>query len=292
MKLAIVGFGLIGSSLARAAKRVFGNEAEIIAVDSNADALTCAVDLHLCDHALSNLSDLPQDCDWIILAAPVTVNLRLLGDIMPRVGPNTRLSDVGSTKTALVDALNQTYPDFDRFIPAHPMAGREVSGPEHGRVDLFDDKLVILTPPLAATEPHIKAAEDFYTQMGARTQRMNDATEHDRLMGYASHLPHLLAFAFVNLAAEGNNGQTDYQDLTGGGYRDFTRIAASDPLMWRDIFFDNKDNILAQLDGFSAILERYRKSISSGDSEAVIKLMHSARDERQRLQQIIKGQTS
>lgn len=292
MKLAIVGFGLIGSSLARAAQRAYGDDVEILAVDADQDARKCAIDLKLCDHVFSTITDLPKDCDWIILAAPVTVNLGLLSEIIPNAGPNTRITDVGSTKTAIVEALNQSYPDFKRFIPAHPMAGREVSGPESGLADLFDDKLVILTPPHAATEPHIKAAEDFYIQMGARIKRMSDAAEHDRLMGYASHLPHLLAFAFVNLAANGNNGQTDYQDLTGGGYRDFTRIAASDPVMWRDIFFDNKDNILTQLDGLAAILDSYRASITSEDSEAIINLMSRAQDERKRLQKIIKGQSS
>ena len=290
MKLAIVGFGLIGSSLARAAQNAYGESLTVIAVDQSQDVLTYAQSTRLCQQGLNSISDLPKDCDWIILAAPVATNLDLLGELIAHVGPQTILSDAGSTKAAIVAALNEHHPDFDRFIPAHPMAGREVSGPEHGLADLFENKLLILTPAQATSESCIQAAEDFYQKLGMRTLRIEDAKEHDRLMGYASHLPHLLAFAFVNLAAQGNNGSTDYQDLTGGGYRDFTRIAGSDPIMWRDIFLSNKDNIVAQLDTFSSILSTYREAIISGDDDRLVTLMSAAQTERLRLNKVLKGQ--
>lgn len=289
MKLAIVGFGLIGSSIARAAQQAY-DAVNITAIDANEAALKYAIDTGLCDKASSNITGIPKDCDWIILAAPVAVNLALLDELIAHIGPNTRLTDVGSTKAAIVNALNKSHPKFDRFIPAHPMAGRESSGPENGLADLFEDKLVILTPTAAHKNVHIDAAETFYRTLGGRTLRMPDAAEHDRLMGYASHLPHLLAFAFVNLAARGNNGEMDYQDLTGGGYRDFTRIAASDPIMWRDIFIGNKDNIIAQLDGLTEIIQTYRDNISSDNGHALTTLIGEARDERKRLQQHLKGQ--
>ena len=243
MKLVIIGFGLLGSSIARAAKRA-DNTVHITAIDRSDHALKTARDLNLADETASDIEVISPDSDWIILAAPVAVNLALLGRIITLAGPQTRLTDVGSTKARLTEKLDRDHSDFDRFIPAHPMAGREVSGPEHGLETLLDDKLVILTPPKAAKAEHIKAASNFYASLGARLLVLDNAEEHDRLMGYASHLPHLLAFAFVNLTARRNNGAIDYQDLTGGGYRDFTRIAASDPVMWHDIFTENKENIL------------------------------------------------
>ena len=290
MKLAIVGFGLIGSSLARAAQRAYGASLNITAIDPSQDVLTYAQETGLCHQSSTSVADIPKDCDWVILAAPVATSLAVLDAVIAAVGPTTMLSDVGSTKGAIVDALNHRHPTFERFIPAHPMAGREVSGPEHGLATLFDNKLVILTPARATRESVTKAAESVYQKLGARTLRIEDAAEHDRLMGYASHLPHLLAFAFVNLAARGNNGATDYQDLTGGGYRDFTRIAASDPTMWRDIFLGNKDNIVAQLDGFSSILATYREAILSDNDDSLTALMREAQSERLRLNKIIKGQ--
>lgn len=289
MKLVIIGFGLLGSSIARAAKRA-DKAVHITAIDPSKAVLDTARRLNLADEIAADIDAITPDCDWIILAAPVAVNLAILGRVIAAAGPQTRLTDVGSTKARLTDLLEHDHAAFDRFIPAHPMAGREVSGPEHGLAELFDDKLVILTPPKAAGAAHIKAAAELYQSLGARILILDNAQDHDRLMGYASHLPHLLAFAFVNLAARGNNGSVDYQDLTGGGYRDFTRIAASDPVMWHDIFTENQANILAQLDSFELILKDYRKAIETGQSSALKALMTEARDERLRLQPHLRKQ--
>lgn len=288
MKLIIAGFGLMGSSVARAALRAF-DHAVIYAVDPNDAVRAKAKALGLCKDAFADISEAPKDCDWIILAAPVSANLSMIGAAIEHASETTCITDLGSTKADIVSALNTHHAGFERFIPAHPMAGRELSGPENGQADLFDHKQVILTPPKAATPAHINAAENFFEQLGARTLIMDDASEHDRLMGYASHLPHLLAFAFVNLAARGNNGARDYQDLTGAGYRDFTRIAASDPTMWQDIFIGNKDNILEQLDVFSDIIDTYRQAIITDDRTKLEALIGEAGDERKRLRDIIKG---
>jgi len=279
----------MGSSVARAALRAF-KDAAIYAVDPNEAVRAKAKTLGLCKDAFADISKTPKDCDWIILAAPVSANLSMVDGAINHASAQTRITDLGSTKADIVSALDTHHTEFDRFIPSHPMAGREVSGPEHGQDDLFDNKQVILTPPKAATREHICAAQTLFEQLGARTLIIDDASEHDRLMGYASHLPHLLAFAFVNLAARGNNGARDYQDLTGAGYRDFTRIAASDPVMWQDIFFSNKDNILEQLDTFSDIIDTYRHAITAGDRAALEALIGDAGNERKRLRQIIKGQ--
>jgi len=246
MKLIIAGFGLMGSSVARAALRAF-KDAAIYAVDPNEAVRAKAKTLGLCKDAFADISKTPKDCDWIILAAPVSANLSMVDGAINHASAQTRITDLGSTKADIVSALDTHHSEFDRFIPSHPMAGREVSGPEHGQDDLFDNKQVIL-------------------------------------------IPHLLAFAFVNLAARGNNGARDYQDLTGAGYRDFTRIAASDPIMWQDIFFSNKDNILEQLDTFSDIIDTYRHAITAGDRAALEALIGDAGNERKRLRQIIKGQ--
>lgn len=293
MKLVIIGFGLLGSSIARAAKRAAIQQNSLVhitAIDPSSAVLSAAQTLGLADEVTADIGHISPDSDWIILCAPVAVNLDILGRVIARAGANTRLTDVGSTKGRLTALLESDHADFDRFIPAHPMAGREVSGPEHGLETLLDDKLVILTPPKTAHAQHVQAATDFYKTLGARILVLENAEDHDRLMGYASHLPHLLAFAFVNLAAQGNNGEVDYQDLTGGGYRDFTRIAASDPIMWNDIFTENKHNILAQLDSFESILKAYRHAIEDGHSNALKALMSEAQSERLRLQPNLRGQ--
>ncbi len=293
MRLVITGFGLLGGSIARAAKRAAaqqGSPLHITAIDPSRHVLKTAQDLGLADEYAANIEAIPPDSDWIILAAPVAVNQQILSQVIARAGARTRLTDVGSTKAHLTAKLEHDYPKFTRFIPAHPMAGREVSGPENSAETLFDDKLVILTPPKTANKDDIDAAARLYTSLGARILIMDDAQEHDRLMGYVSHLPHLLAFAFVNLAASRQNGDVDYQDLTGGGYRDFTRIAASDPVMWHDIFTENKDNILAQLDEFEHILKDYRRAIETGQSSALKAFINEARGERLRLHPGSKGQ--
>jgi len=289
MKLAIIGFGLLGSSIARAAKRA-NPAVHITAIDPSERVLDIARRLKLADETIADIDAISPQFDWIILAAPVATNLAILDRVITVAGPQTRITDIGSTKAKLTSRLRRDYPNFDRFIPAHPMAGREVSGPEHGLETLFDNKLIILTPPETAGAEHIRAASDFYKTLGARILILNDADEHDRLMSCVSHLPHLLAFAFVNLAANGHNGSVDYLNLTGGGYRDFTRIAASDPVMWHDIFNENKDNILAQLDRFELILKDYRKAIETGQSSALKALITEARDERMRLHPHLKRQ--
>jgi len=289
VKLVIIGFGLLGSSIARAARRA-NPAVHITAIDPSDKVLGTVRRLKLADETATDMKAISPQSDWIILAAPVATNLAILDRVIAAAGPQTRITDVGSTKAKLTALLSQDHPNFDRFIPAHPMAGREVSGPEHGLETLFDDKLVILTPPKTAHADYIKAASDFYKTLGAQIIILENAEEHDRLMGSVSHLPHLLAFAFVNLAARGDNGTVDYQELTGGGYRDFTRIAASDPLMWHDIFTENKDNVLAQLDHFELILKDYRTAIETGQSSALKALITQARDERLRLQPQLKRQ--
>lgn len=288
MKLAVIGFGLMGSSVARAARRAWAANIDILAVDPNADVRAKAEHLGLCNSAFSDISALPEDCDWIVLAAPVSANLSLINAAINKAGDKGCITDLGSTKAEIVNQLETHHKGFKRFIPAHPMAGRESSGPENGHQDLFDDKLFILTPPKTSAAIHINAAKAFYEKLGARTLLMQDASEHDRLMGYVSHLPHLLAFAFVNLAASGNNGAHDYQDLTGAGYRDFTRIAASDPTMWQDIFLMNKENMLEQIEAFSDMLDMYRQAIISGDKSKLTQLISAARDERKQLENIIR----
>lgn len=255
MKLSIVGFGLLGSSIARAQRRIDPGGA-IQCVDPSERVRAVARERGLADAADASTEALWPDADIVLLAAPVRAIEEALPDIVARVGPGAVVTDVGSVKAPILAAAERAAPAFDRFVPAHPLAGGHASGPEAGAGDLLDGKRVILTPGAAARADAVARTRDFFARLGARVSVM-DASAHDQLLGYTSHLPRLVAFATM-LGAERLSADLgdDVRDAVAQGFRDFTRIAASDPTMWTDIFGTNAEAVRASARRLTAEIER------------------------------------
>ncbi len=261
MKLTVVGAGMIGCSFALAARRVQLFD-EILAIEPHEDSASRALSLGYVDRLVETPEPGP-----VLLACPgqfVAGWLERLGD---RDAP---VFDVASIKGALLDELERVPA---HFVPCHPIAGRERSGPEAASGTLFKEQKVILTPLATTQAEHVDAVEGWWQAVGARVERM-DPTEHDRVYARTSHLPHLLAFAYLLGIESGDLAHT------GGGFRDFSRIGASDPVMWSGVFERNAKALLEALETFQGDLERFAEALRSGDVAASAALISAARARR------------
>lgn len=238
MRLSIIGFGLLGSSLARAARRA-DPATQIQCVDRAGSVCDVARDLGLADAADHALSAIWPDADIVVMAAPVRAIIAMTPDVIDAAPRLAALTDLGSVKAPILGAAEAARPDYRRFTPAHPLAGDHLAGPEHGRATMFDGRRVILTPNAEVDPDAAARIRALFESVGARVSVM-EAAEHDRAMGYVSHMPHLIAFAAMLGAAQLSDimGE-DALAYAAGGYRDFSRIAGSDPTMWADIFATN-----------------------------------------------------
>ncbi|MEM7767994.1 MAG: prephenate/arogenate dehydrogenase family protein [Pseudomonadota bacterium] len=279
-RLAILGIGLIGSSIARAAAET--GAAETIALwDRDADVRAEATELGLGQVAASG-QEAVRGADCVILCVPVGALGEVTGAVASALAPGAILTDVGSVKTAAAAAMAAAAPDGVFVIPGHPIAGTEASGPAAGFATLFTGAWHILTPPpdsadTAGSAEALAALSGFWTRLGARVETM-DAERHDRVLAITSHLPHLIAFNIVATAYDME--RVDEQDVvkySAGGFRDFTRIAASDPTMWRDVFLANKDAVLETLGRFSEDLAALQRAIRWGDGDALFQEFTRAR---------------
>jgi cyclohexadieny/prephenate dehydrogenase len=243
--IAIIGIGLIGSSIAHAVRETMPT-ARITGYDADAAVRARVIELGFCDDVSDSAGAAVTDADLVILCVPVGVMAEVAADIAADLPDDAIISDVGSSKESVLAALAKALPDA-RIIPAHPVAGTENSGPDAGFATLFQDRWCILTPPSDAAEGDIERVKAFWERLGANVEIM-DAKHHDLVLAVTSHLPHLIAYTIVGTAS-------DLEDVTrgevikysAGGFRDFTRIAASDPTMWRDVFLSNKDADLSAL---------------------------------------------
>ncbi len=264
--LAIVGVGLIGASVARAARKS-GVAGRIIGVDQNADIAARAVAIGAVDEALS-LADAAKAADHMVIATPVGAAADLLA-ALPKID-GLIVSDVGSVKGAFVAAA-ESRPDL-LVVPAHPIAGTEQSGPEAGFAELFQDRWCVLTPLDRNDAPYVAAVgtvSTFWSALGARVERM-DAAHHDLALSVTSHLPHLIAFTLVGAADDLEMvSEAEIVKYSAGGFRDFTRIAASDPVMWRDVFLNNKEAVLETLGRFTEELIGLQRAIRWGDADTL-----------------------
>jgi len=236
-RVAILGSGLIGGSFALALRRARLAQ-DIVAFDRDAAAAEKARELGIVDATAGNAGDAVAGCDLIVIAVPVAQTESILQAIAPSLEREAIVTDVGRTKRGTRIA---------RFVPGHPIAGREVHGPEAALADLFDGKRVLLTPLIENDDKTVARVRDAWIACGARVE-MLDADAHDRVLSAVSHLPHLLAYALVAQIADATDAELKFA-LAGGGFRDFTRIAASSPEMWRDIAIANRDALLDDLDG-------------------------------------------
>ena len=277
-KLAVIGAGLIGGSFALALRRA-GFAGPTVGYDRDRSALERAVALHAIDEIAESVSDASRGADLVVVAVPVRAVGSVLHDVGLALDPKAVVTDVGSTKAEVVRIARQELRErFPQFVPGHPIAGREASGIEAATLDLFKGARVVLTPT-EATDPK---ATDFvrsaWEAAGARVSTLA-AVDHDRIFAAVSHLPHLLSFALVSELASRDDAQ-DLFAFAAGGFRDFTRIAASSPEMWRDIALQNRAALLDELDRYGVRLAVFRELIEKGDGPALERLMAEARSAR------------
>jgi cyclohexadieny/prephenate dehydrogenase len=275
-KVAIIGLGLIGSSLGHAMKRA-DLAGQIAGFDASDAVRARAADLDFVDTITGTAADAARDADLVILATPVGAYKSLAEAIAPHLKAGAILSDVGSVKGAVVRDVGPLVPAGVHFIPAHPIAGTEFSGPDAGFSSLFDGRWTILTP-VAGTEPQAtEALKKFWEGCGAQVDVM-DVAHHDLVLAMTSHVPHLIAYNIVGTAHD-LEAVTEGEVIkySAGGFRDFTRIAASDPTMWRDVFLNNREAVLEVLGRFNEDLSRLQRWVRDGNGEALFDLFTQTR---------------
>jgi prephenate dehydrogenase len=263
-RLSIIGVGLIGGSLARALRdaRLVG---EIVGFGRSLGNLQEAVELGVIDRAATSVADAVHDADMVVLALPVGGMAEVLADVAPRLAGTTIVTDVGSVKASVTAAARGALgANFPRFVPGHPIAGTEQSGVASSIVDLFVHRRVILTPEPETDAAAVEAVRAMWAATGADVSFMS-ALEHDRILAASSHLPHLLAYALVDMLVRRDDHRAIF-DCAGTGFRDATRIAASDPVMWRDICLSNRDAVLEVLNQYRSDLGDMIRAIECGDA--------------------------
>jgi cyclohexadieny/prephenate dehydrogenase len=268
-RLAIIGIGLIGGSIARGAREFGGIAGELVICDASAVALARAEALGLGDVYEADPAKAVAGADGVILCAPVGAYTALAAAIAPNLAPGAVLSDVGSTKQSVLRDVVPLLPAGQAFVPGHPIAGTEFSGPDAGFAELFRGRWTLLTPPEGTDEAAVQKIEKIWAILGAQTARM-DAAHHDRVCAIVSHLPHLIAFTICGTADDlADETKQEVLQFAASGFRDFTRIAASDPVMWRDIFLNNKEALLEMLARFSEDAQAMARAVRWGDTEYI-----------------------
>ena len=275
-RIAIVGVGLIGSSIARAVRRV-GAAGTLVLADASASVLERARALALGDVYCASAAEAAEDADLVILCVPVGANESVAKEIAPALKAGAIVSDVGSVKGAVIAAIAPHMPAGAHLVPAHPVAGTEQSGPEAGFAGLFINRWCILTPPEGADEEAVAKVKRLWTAIGSNVEVMG-AEHHDLVLAITSHVPHLIAYNIVGTAADLEQvTQSEVIKFSAGGFRDFTRIAASDPTMWRDVFLHNKDAVLEMLGRFNEDLTALQRMIRRGDGDGLFDLFTRTR---------------
>ncbi|WP_299818006.1 prephenate/arogenate dehydrogenase family protein [uncultured Roseibium sp.] len=275
-RMALIGIGLIGSSLALAA-RERGLVGEIAISTRSPDTLRRAEELNLGDIYCLDAAVAVEGADLVILCVPVGANEAVAKWIAPALKKGAILTDVGSTKGSVMEQVSPHVPDGVHFIPGHPIAGTEQSGPDAGFATLFDQRWCILTPPAGVNEQALEKLAAFWRGCGSDVDQM-DAKHHDLVLAIVSHLPHLIAYNIVGTADDLETvTKSEVIKYSASGFRDFTRLAASDPTMWRDVCLNNKDAILEMLSRFSEDLSAMQRAIRWGDGEMLFDLFTRTR---------------
>ena len=263
--MALLGIGLIGSSIARAARERGDLAAEVVACARTQATLDRVAELGIADRCEIDPARAVAGADCVILCSPVGTYAALAEAIAPHVAPGCILSDVGSTKQSVIRDVGPLVPEGAHFVPAHPLAGTEFSGPDAGFAALFHGRWALLTPPPGTDADAVEKVKEFWRRCGSMVSTMEPA-HHDRVLAIVSHLPHLLAFTICGTAddLEGESRQEVLQ-FAATGFRDFTRIAASDPVMWRDIFLNNREALLEMLARFMEDAQAMARAVRWGD---------------------------
>jgi len=275
-RLALIGIGLIGSSIALAARRA--GIVEHVAISTRSEkTLRRAEELKLGDSYHLSAGDAARGADCVILCTPVGSVGALTAEISAVLKPGAIISDVGSVKSAIVAAMKPHIPPGVFFVPAHPVAGTEYSGPDAGFAELFENRWCILTPPEGTDPAAVEKLSRFWSALGSNVEKMTPE-HHDRVLAITSHVPHLIAYNIVGTAADMENiTQSEVMKFSAGGFRDFTRIAASDPTMWRDVFLNNREAVLEMLQRFNEDLTALQRAIRWGDGDKLFELFTRTR---------------
>jgi cyclohexadieny/prephenate dehydrogenase len=275
-KIALIGIGLIGSSLARVIRRA-GLAEHISVLSRRVETLTRAKELRLGDSYSTDMAEAVKDADLVIVSVPVGSSGQVAQAIASSLKPGAVVTDVGSTKASVIAQMQPHIPAGVHFIPGHPLAGTEKSGPDAGFADLFQNRWCILTPPEGTDAGEIAKLTRFWEACGSHVDTM-DPQHHDRVLAIVSHLPHLIAYNIVGTADDLELvTQSEVIKYSATGFRDFTRLAASDPEMWRDVCLNNSEAILEMLSRFSEDLASLQRSIRWGDGEALFNLFTRTR---------------
>jgi cyclohexadieny/prephenate dehydrogenase len=279
-KITIIGLGLIGSSIARAIKKNHLCKS-LVAHDKSKIVLKKILKLKITNHIEPNLKKSVQDSDLVIICTPLGTYKNIVSVIKNYLKKTCILTDVGSAKIFVTNTVNKLINKNTIWIPAHPIAGTEQSGPEAGFADLFKNRWCIITPVSKKNPNSLKKLNNFWKKIGSKVQHMS-AEHHDKVMAITSHIPHLIAYNIVGTAANlEQDTKSEVIKYSASGFRDFTRIASSDPTMWRDIALNNRKQILHMLEKFNLDLSNLKRAIIKKDGNKLFKLFSKTRKIRQ-----------
>ena len=270
-KICLIGCGLIGSSLARSIKK---NKLakHLVACSRSEETNKKVLQLNIVDDASSDMKKMVSNADLVVVATPLSTYEDIILKIKDCLKKNTILTDVGSVKNNIIDLFEKNIPDNVSWISSHPIAGTEQSGPEAGFEDLFKNKWCILTPSKKMKKEDLEKLKKFWEKLGSKIDIM-DSKKHDHVLSITSHIPHLVAYNIVNTSLEiENSDKLDIVKYSAGGLRDFTRIAASNPIMWKDIFLHNQKNTIETIDKFIKNLEDLKQAIKDKNGEKLEKI--------------------
>ncbi|WP_193185690.1 prephenate/arogenate dehydrogenase family protein [Nisaea sediminum] len=279
-RLAVIGCGNIGSSVVRAVRTTGNGAAHVAVFDPNPAVRARVRELGIADSVHDGIAEAVEGADCVVLCSPVMTYGAIAKEIAPHLARGAVLTDVGSVKMAVVKDVAPEVPEGVHFVPGHPVAGTEKSGPDAGFAELFQGRYWLLTPEAGTDEGAVSRLVELWSRVGAIVEVM-DAAYHDKVLALTSHLPHLIAYTIVGTAFDVEEQERqDVIRFSAGGFRDFTRIAGSDPTMWRDIFLTNKDAVLEMLQRFNEDLTALQRQIRYGEGDKLFDFFTRTRDVR------------
>ena len=279
-QLSIIGCGLIGSSIFKALKKK-GSVKKLITFDNDESVAKIIRKEKLTDKIVSSLEEAVHDSQLVLISTPFSSFESIVGSLKKYLKPGTILTDTNSVKKGPDEIIKKINLKNISWIPGHPISGTEKSGPTSGTAELFENRWTILSPSSEADQSDIKKVSDLWESIGSKVKIMS-ATDHDKILSLTSHLPHVIAYNIVKTTMDNNEKlKTDVIRYSAGGLRDFTRIAASNPTMWKDIFIDNSDLIVDAINNFSRNLEEFKKIIAEKDGKKLLSIFEKAKESRE-----------
>ncbi len=279
-QLSIIGCGLIGSSIFKALKKK-GSVKKLITFDNDESVTKIIRKEKLTDKIVSSLEEAVHDSQLVLISTPFSSFESIVGSLKKYLKPGTILTDTNSVKKGPDEIIKKINLKNISWIPGHPISGTEKSGPTSGTAELFENRWTILSPSSEADQSDIKKVSDLWESIGSKVKIMS-ATDHDKILSLTSHLPHVIAYNIVKTTMDNNKKlKTDIIKYSAGGLRDFTRIAASNPTMWKDIFIDNSDLIIDAINNFSRNLEEFKKIIAEKDGKKLLSIFEKAKESRE-----------